>query len=209
MIKPTIGRRVWYWPNDYDFSKEDSADPFSGGDRAQPCDAGIAYVWNDRMINITVADHSGKMHARTSVRLLQGDDKPMPGEPYAQWMPYQATHGDKKVPATRLPASWFSDGYETIEQEIQAKGLTAPRITSDAIEANIFSEHYFTAEHGVRGCALIVDGDGYENVVIPQPLLLLTFCVLVLKNGFTVTGGMLRGVELLVDQVAVHPGMVL
>ena len=30
-----------------------------------------------------------------------------------------------------------------IEQEIQAKGLTAPRITPADIEANIASEHYF------------------------------------------------------------------
>ena len=39
----------------------------------------------------------------------------------------------------------------TIEQEIQAKGLTAPRITPSDIEANIASEHYFTAYHGRAG----------------------------------------------------------
>ena len=63
-----------------------------------------------------------------------------------------------------------------IEQEIQAKGLTAPRVTPDVIEAKIVSEHYFTAAEGAR--------------IIPQdsPLHLLTFCVLVLGNGFTVTG---------------------
>ena len=37
-----------------------------------------------------------------------------------------------------------------IEQEIQAKGLTAPRITPADIEANIASEHYFTAAEGVQ-----------------------------------------------------------
>jgi hypothetical protein len=35
---------------------------------------------------------------------------------------------------------------QTIEKEIQAKGLTAPRVTPADIEANIASEHYFTAE---------------------------------------------------------------
>ena len=69
---------------------------------------------------------------------------------------------------------------ETIEQEIQAKGLTAPRITPDDIEANIASEHYFTAGQGVNGA--------HGPVVYDQALNLLTFCVLVLKNGFTVTG---------------------
>ena len=39
----------------------------------------------------------------------------------------------------------------SIEQEIHAKGLTAPRITPADIEANIASEHYFTAMDGVVG----------------------------------------------------------
>ena len=38
---------------------------------------------------------------------------------------------------------------QTIEQEIQAKSANvAPRITPADIEANIASEHYFTAEQG-------------------------------------------------------------
>lgn len=69
-----------------------------------------------------------------------------------------------------------------IEQEIQAKGLTAPRITPADVEANIGSEHYFTAFDG----ALAVQAD--TAIALPSPLGLLTFCVLVLKNGFTVTG---------------------
>lgn len=71
-----------------------------------------------------------------------------------------------------------------IEAEIQAKGLTAPRITSAAIEANIASEHYFTAH---EACAAKAP-DISHLVRLPKPLALLTFCVLVLRNGFTVTG---------------------
>lgn len=72
-----------------------------------------------------------------------------------------------------------------IEQEIQDKGLTAPRVTPADIEANIVSEHYFTAEDGVMGAA----AKGPNHLVINAlPLQNLTFCVLVLKNGFTVTG---------------------
>ena len=73
-----------------------------------------------------------------------------------------------------------------IEKEIQDKGLTAPRVTPADIEANISSEHYFTALDGVDGH---FRGDyraqGVENA---NSLSLLTFCVIVLKNGFTVTG---------------------
>lgn len=74
---------------------------------------------------------------------------------------------------------------QAIEQEIQAKGKTAPRVTPADIEANIASEHYFTAGEGSIGEYLVRVGARSE----PAPALnLLTFCVLVLRNGFTVTG---------------------
>ena len=74
----------------------------------------------------------------------------------------------------------------SIEQEIQDKGLTAPRVTPDDIEANIVGEHFFTAFDGhVGAIKLTLTDDESEK---QQPLKLLTFCVLVLKNGFTVTG---------------------
>jgi hypothetical protein len=78
-----------------------------------------------------------------------------------------------------------------IERDILAKGLTAPRVTSADIEANITSEHYFTADDGVTGAALAearaAAADSF-GVAVPKPLSLLTFCILVLRNGFTVTG---------------------
>lgn len=78
----------------------------------------------------------------------------------------------------------MNDNHQ-IETEIQAKGLTAPRITPGDIEANIASVHYFTAAQGAYA--------GWEKTDEMEPpdfspLRLLTFCVLVLKNGFTVTG---------------------
>lgn len=101
-----------------------------------------------------------------------------------------------------------------IEQEIQAKGLTAPRITPADIEANIVSEVYFTPADALRFAYLTSDpcddqtrrrknnicdtlaGRSYSGACldidahtdVPLPTKLLTFCVLVLKNGFTVTG---------------------
>lgn len=70
-----------------------------------------------------------------------------------------------------------------IETEIQAKGKVAPRVTPADIEAEIVGEHYFTA----------YDGAKYGRITRDEPknsgaLKLLTFCVLVLRNGFTVTG---------------------
>lgn len=78
-----------------------------------------------------------------------------------------------------------------IEQAIKAAGAdVAPRITPADIKANIVSEHYFTAGDGG-------DSDESDNTYHHppgqdefnhDPLALITFCVLVLKNGFTVTG---------------------
>ena len=90
--------------------------------------------------------------------------------------------------------------HQTIEQEIQSKGKTASRVTPADIEANIASEHYFTAGEGVIGAfaagefdsrgsdVVILRRDIASTEVIKPSLNLLTFCVLVLRNGFTVTG---------------------
>ncbi len=70
---------------------------------------------------------------------------------------------------------------QAIEQEIQDKGLTAPRITPYDIERCISRECYFTAANGVAASGGIIHSDD-------DSLRCLTFCVLVLSNGFTVTG---------------------
>ena len=84
---------------------------------------------------------------------------------------------------------------QTIEQEIIAKNLTAPRVTPADIAANIDSEHYFTAADGEASDNSVsyIRNDTQDDNENPQyiyekSLGLLTFCVLVLKNGFTVTG---------------------
>ena len=76
-----------------------------------------------------------------------------------------------------------------IERLIQAKGKTAARVTPADIEANIASEHYFTAADGYRSAPCFdPNGQPADCLPPPAPLELLTFCVLVLRNGFTVTG---------------------
>lgn len=73
-----------------------------------------------------------------------------------------------------------------IEQEIVAKGLTAPRVTPAMIEANIASEYYFTAGDGVAG--EVANRGDVPTYCYEKSLDLLTFCVLVLRNGFAVQG---------------------
>ncbi len=82
---------------------------------------------------------------------------------------------------------------QKIEQEIQDKGLNAPRLTPDHIDNVIQSVHFFTAGDGFAGA--IVSSEEFNSLPVnervvqpPVQLDLLTFCVIVLKNGFTVTG---------------------
>ncbi len=80
---------------------------------------------------------------------------------------------------------------ETLEQEIQRKGLTAPRVTPQQIEGVITSEHYFTAAAAANSAGShhvhsTPQNDPPPN--LPIAMHLLTICVLVLRNGFTILG---------------------
>lgn len=79
MIKPTVGRVVWYYP-----APGDSLVHSLG----QPLAAHVANIHSDRLVNLMVIDAMGIPHARPSVVLIQDGD-PMPNGPYCVWMPYQ------------------------------------------------------------------------------------------------------------------------
>lgn len=97
------------------------------------------------------------------------------------------------------PAAAFEEGYAPLLNqggaplsEAKAGGVSestialqslAPRVTPADIEANIESEWCFTAAQGASFAAV-----GRHDKPIPDPLSLLTFCVLLLRNGFTVVG---------------------
>lgn len=73
--------------------------------------------------------------------------------------------------------------------EARLAGTPGARVTPSDLEREIASEHYFTAAQGVAGEASLRHGMVVVGDVAPAAALsLLTFCVLVLRNGFTVTG---------------------
>lgn len=91
MIRPTIGRVVWYRP-----SKEDGIIRDTKADR---CAGIVTFVHSDAMVNLAVFDGEGVARARTSVKLHQEDDVPCP--PGAcEWMPYQKAVAASAIPAT-------------------------------------------------------------------------------------------------------------
>lgn len=59
----------------------------------------------------------------------------------------------------------------------------SPKVTIEQINSLIASEHYFTASDGVSGAS-----NGKVKHDSTNPMSLLTFCVLRLNSGFTVTG---------------------
>lgn len=84
MIKPTVGRVMWYRPGDNLQGGMTQHDP------AQPMSAHVVFVWNDHMVNLLVIDHAGGIHARSSVPIVQDGSPWSAGpSPYAEWMPYQ------------------------------------------------------------------------------------------------------------------------
>jgi hypothetical protein len=93
----------------------------------------------------------------------------------------------------------MTQANEALEQELAAKAV-GRRVTYDQIMGSIKSEHYFTAYQGAVTAARVAasqeEGGSNEGGTegseatreVPDELRLLTFCVLVLQNGFTVHG---------------------
>lgn len=79
MIKPTIGRIVWFY---------ETAD-----ESGQPMAAQVCYVHNDKLVNLAVTDHHGQHMRRTSVTLVQDGELPM--GMHCRWMPYQQAQAAK------------------------------------------------------------------------------------------------------------------
>ena len=95
VIKPTIGRRVWFRPSAAFLASNPILTQFNP---EQPMDAGIVYVHHDHMVNLIVTDHVGKTLAVPSVPLLAGHyvaDKDTDVYCCCEWMPYQKSQAAK------------------------------------------------------------------------------------------------------------------
>jgi hypothetical protein len=79
VIKPTVGRVVWFFPY--------VGDTFARNGR-QPLAAMVTAVWSDTCVNLAVFDANGVAHGKTSVLLVQPESE-SPGAGYCTWMPYQ------------------------------------------------------------------------------------------------------------------------
>jgi len=82
MIKPTVGRVVWFIPKESSHSFGFSVN--AGKEHA----AVVAYVHSDTCVNLSVIDANGNHFCRTSVQLVQEGEK-VPEWDHCRWMPYQ------------------------------------------------------------------------------------------------------------------------
>lgn len=100
MIKPTVGRKVWFIPSPQYVTEQklavltDLNDPL----KIQPMDATIIGVHDDSTVNLFVVEPDGFTRYEERVHLIQSEDEDYTVYPYhAMWMPYQVTQAAKDV----------------------------------------------------------------------------------------------------------------
>lgn len=106
IIKPTVGRKVWFRPNGTMSLQRAGTQGVGFAPLAiiddTPLDATVVYVWGDRRVNLLVLDHYGNPFTATSVTMVQPDgDCPAVGF-YAEWMPYQTGQARKNAAIDRV-----------------------------------------------------------------------------------------------------------
>ena len=99
MIKPTVGRVVWFYKY------------VAGQGHKGPLAAHVCCVHSDTKVNLMVIDESGCCHPETSVYLAQPESE-VPEGNYCCWMPYQQgqaakTEAAEKALAATMKAIWL------------------------------------------------------------------------------------------------------
>lgn len=96
MIKPTIGRVVWFWVSAEEAER----------DGAQARAALVTFVHDDYCVNLAVFDKEGDHIPHQAVELWQGIDQgERPKSLHCEWMPYQkgqAAKHEVDIPALAL-----------------------------------------------------------------------------------------------------------
>jgi hypothetical protein len=127
-IKPTIGRKVWYWPTNDTSMAVSSAD--------QALDATVIYVHEDGFVNLFIVDHMGAMYSRYRVPLYQGDVDSRPRDhSCATWMPYQREQASKASIVTAEEKSELLGVFEKPRHTVDipdSSGRIARYILDDA-----------------------------------------------------------------------------
>jgi len=96
MIKPSIGRVVWYHPIH---------------EHEQPLAAVVSFVHSNTSVNLAAFHPNGHSFGIENVQLFQGEGSKPENSDYCEWMPYQKGQAAKT---------------EELEKELAAKPDAAP-----------------------------------------------------------------------------------
>lgn len=137
IIKPTIGRKVWFKPgNVTQFIDANGGLVTPKIISDQPMDATIVYVWHDRMVNLLVNDHHGLPFALTSVTLVQECDAYVANSPHCVWMPYQLGQAKKSESIDSLVNQIYaSDNALTTNLQFQRQAAADAQMLTGVVPA--------------------------------------------------------------------------
>lgn len=135
MIDPSNGRIVWYTPYDtellgnYGMTVQRDKDG-----KIIPLAAQVCAVWGPNCVNLSVTDANGKIFTCTSRTLLQGDQAPLQGGGYCEWMPYQKGQAAKhqvevavSVDTTQATAALQALGTVADQTSAKVDAAAAPK----------------------------------------------------------------------------------
>jgi hypothetical protein len=88
-IAPTIGRKVWYWPDPHELRTPGNPGGFICFDSEQAFDATVIYAHGMNKVNVRVTDHRGMQFTKNDCALVQEGETPPSDRGYVTWMPYQ------------------------------------------------------------------------------------------------------------------------
>jgi len=114
-IKPTVGRKVWFFPGTGPIGNFKLSE--------QPMDATIIHVWGDTCVNLFVVDHKGGKHFVSSA-YLNSNPESRPTYGCWEWMPYRVGQAAKA---------------EKTEKPLDMEALSAA-VVSYMVESGMVSE---------------------------------------------------------------------
>ncbi len=144
MTAPTVGRKIYYYPDAGSFEGKQ----ITQLDPNQPINATVLFIHPKNTmdapdkVSLHIVDHTGIIHFRAAVPLVEGDTAP-PSGGYAKWMPYQVTQHAKNESAApdaaaTQPSSDASASPATTEAPVTATPIPAPAPTaSEAVTAAV------------------------------------------------------------------------
>jgi len=92
MITPTVARMVHFHPQSNSIRSDFTPTAL--------CAAIVCFVHDDnKTLNLSVYDKTGRQHAVLDVPLIQDDETPPADGYYASWMPYQVAVSKGEIPA--------------------------------------------------------------------------------------------------------------